>query len=308
MIDRIPKISWLDKSTADYALEKADKMTFEKIGYPDYMLNPKELLEKDYKGFEVDSDILLNTIVNYDLFNRKKTNKKIDDPVDKSEWMMTPQTVNAYYNPFDNSINFPAGILQSPFFDAQQPDYLNYGAIGAVIGHELTHAFDSNGSSFDANGVLYNWWSDSTYSEFTNLTTCFVDQYNQYKIEVSGGKEINMNGKITLTENMSDNGGLKRSFEAWKLSSKDAKTFNERNKALPDLSNFTAEQLFYISFGQTWCEKMTPEVTEKLNDSDPHSRGKYRVIGSISNNEHFAKTFNCPKNSPMNPEKKCLIW
>ena len=114
--------------------------------------------------------------------------------------------------------------------------------------------------------------------------------------------------KITLTENMSDNGGLKRSFEAWKLSSKDAKTFNERNKALPGLSDFTAEQLFYISFGQTNCEKITSEVTEKLNDKDPHSRGKYRVIGSVSNNEHFAKTFNCPKNSPMNPEKKCLIW
>jgi len=308
MVDRIPKISWLDKSTADYALEKINKMSYEKVGYPDYILNPKELSEKDYKGFEVDSDILLNTIVNYNIFNRNKANKKIDDPVDNSEWMMTPQTVNAYYYPFDNSINFPAGILQSPYFDAQQPDYLNYGAIGSIIGHELTHAFDSDGSSFNADGVLYNWWTDSTYNEFTNLTTCFVDQYSQYKIEVSGGKEINMNGKITLAENMSDNGGLSRSFEAWKLSSKDTKTFKERNRALPGLSDYTAEQLFYISFGQTWCNKVTPERAEKLNESDPHSRGKYRIIGSVSNNEHFAKTFNCPKNSSMNPEKKCLIW
>ena len=107
---------------------------------------------------------------------------------------------------------------------------------------------------------------------------------------------------------MSDNGGLSRSFEAWKLSSKDTKTFKERNRALPGLSDYTAEQLFYISFGQTWCNKVTPERAEKLNESDPHSRGKYRIIGSVSNNEHFAKTFNYPKNSPMNPEKKCLIW
>jgi len=221
---------------------------------------------------------------------------------------MMPQTVNAYYYPLDNSINFPAGILQPPFYNAQQPDYLNYGAMGSIIGHELTHAFDNTGSLFDAEGTLNNWWTNSTLNEFNDLTTCFVDQYNQYKVEVSGGKEINLNGKITLGENMADNGGLSRSLEAWKLSSKDDKMFNERNKALPGLSDFTAEQLFFISFGQAFCEKYTPEIREKRIEDDPHSPGEYRVIGSISNNEYFAKAFNCPKKSPMNPEKKCLIW
>jgi len=308
MIDRIPKMSWLDKATADYATEKVNKLIYEKIGYPDYIFNPKELLEKDYEGFDVDPHILFNTLVNFKVFNINKYNKKIDNPVDFSEWFMKPYTVNLYYNTGDNSINSPAGILQPPLFDAQQPDYLNYGAIGSLIGHELTHAFDTMGSLYDINGVLNNWWTNSTYNEFNKLTMCFEDQYNQYKIEVSDGKEINMNGKITLGENIADNGGISRSLEAWKLSRRDAKKFNERNKALPGLSNFTTEQLFYIAFGQLYCEKITPEMAEIDNENDPHSQGKYRVIGTLSNNEHFAKVFNCPKNSPMNPEKKCLIW
>jgi len=267
------------------------------------------LLEKDYEGFEIDSEFLFNTIVNSEISLARKRIKKLDETVDDSEWNMTPQTVNAYYYPMDNSINFPAAIFQLPFFSANQPDYLNYGAIGSIAGHELTHAFDSSGSLFDANGVLNNWWTNSTYYEFDNLSKCFIDQYNQYKLIGSEGKEFNLNGKLTLNENLADNGGLSRSFEAWKLSSiKDPKKFSERNKALPGLSDFTPEQLFYIAFGQSFCEKNTPELLEMLNETDPHSPGQYRIIGSVSNNEHFAKTFNCPKNSPMNPEKKCLIW
>jgi len=309
MAERIPKMAWIDKATAEYAIEKVNKMSSEKIGYADYILKPEELWEKDYKGFEFDSESLFNTIINSEMFLARKAIKKLDVPVDDSEWRMTPQTVNAYYYPMDNSINFPAAIFQLPFFSTDQPDYLNYGAIGSIAGHELTHAFDSSSSLFDATGVLNNWWTNSTYYEFDNSSKCFIDQYNQYKLIGSGGKEFNLNGKLTLDENLADNGGLSRSFEAWKLSSiNDPKKFSERNKALPGLSDFTPEQLFYIAFGQSFCEKSTPEVTELINEKDPHSPGKYRVIGSIANNEHFAKTFNCPKNSPMNPEKKCLIW
>jgi len=309
MLERIPKMAWIDKATAEYAIEKVNKMSSEKIGYADYILKPEELWEKDYKGFEFDSESLFNTIINSEMFLARKAIKKLDVPVDDSEWRMTPQTVNAYYYPMDNSINFPAAIFQLPFFSTDQPDYLNYGAIGSIAGHELTHAFDSSGSLFDANGVLNNWWTNSTYYEFDNLSKCFIDQYNQYKLIGSEGKEFNLNGKLTLNENLADNGGLSRSFEAWKLSSiKDPKKFSERNKALPGLSDFTPEQLFYIAFGQSFCEKNTPELLEMLNETDPHSPGQYRIIGSVSNNEHFAKTFNCPKNSPMNPEKKCLIW
>jgi len=307
MLERIPKMSWIDKTTAEAAIEKVNKLSSKKIGYPDYILNPKELLEKDYEGFEVDSKSFFNTLVNGEVLIAKKTIKKITESVGELDWDMTPQTVNAYYSPMDNSINFPAGIFQPPFFSSNQPDYLNYGGIGTVAGHELTHAFDSSGSLFDANGALKNWWTESTFEKFNNLSMCFVDQYNQYKIKVSNG-ETNMNGKLTLNENLADNGGLSRALEAWKFTSKDTKKFNERNKALPGLSEFTDEQLFYIAFGQSFCEKMKPELVEIYNEKDTHSRGKYRVIGSVSNNEHFAKTFNCPKNSPMNPEKKCLIW
>jgi len=309
MLDRLPKMAWIDKDTAEYAIEKVNKMSSEKIGYADYILNPKELWERDYEGFEIDSESFFNTVINNEIFLARKNVKKYDVPVDGKEWEMTPQTVNAYYSLMDNSINFPAGIFQPPFFSADQPDYLNYGAVGDVAGHELTHAFHSSGSLFDANGVLNNWWTNATYSEFNDLSECFVDQYNQYKIIGSEGKVINLNGKLTLDENLADNGGLGRSFEAWKLSYiKDPKKFSERNKALPGLSDFTPEQLFYIAFGQSNCEKSTPEVSEMNSEIDPHSPGKYRIIGSIVNSEHFAKTFNCPKNSPMNPEKKCLIW
>jgi len=306
MINRIPKISWLDQATADYAIEKVKKMYTENIGYPDYILKPKELL-KEYEGFEIDSDVFFNTIINYTKFIVGKNIKSIDEPVDLHEWKITPQKINAYYSPYDNSINFPAGILQSPLYNVNQPDYLNYGGIGSIIGHELTHAFGSNGSLFDADGLLRNWWTNSTFNQYTDLTTCFVEQYNQYKIMVnSEGKDINVNGELTLNENIADNGGIKRAFEAWKLSSKDTKKFKERNKALPGLSKFTPEQLFYVSFGQNYCEKATPTKLE--NSVDVHAIGKYRVIGVVSNDEDFAKAFNCPKKSPMNPEKKCLIW
>jgi len=309
MLNRIPNISWLDQATADYAVEKVNEMYSENIGYPDYILNPKELLKKDYEGLEIDSNVFFNTMVNYNIFSVKENIKIIDEPVVFNEWKMTPQTVNAYYSLQENSINFPAAILQPPYYNVHQPDYLNYGGIGSAIGHELTHAFDNNGRLYDADGVVRDWWTNSTANQFNDLSMCFVDQYNQYKIIVSNdGEEINMNGKQTLGENLADNGGISRAFEAWKLSSKDTKKFNERNKALPGLSDFTAEQLFYVAFGQSFCEKQTPETTKHDHLYDVHSTGKYRVIGVLSNNENFAKVFNCPKNSPMNPEKKCLIW
>jgi len=304
MEDRIQNVSWLDLFTAGQATETLKSMTYEKIGYPDYIFKPKELFVKEYEGFEVDSSVFLNSIVNYEIF----FHKKIEVPKDHSKWDMTPQTVNAYYHPGDNSINVPAGILQPPLLDLRQPDYLNYGAIGSVIGHELTHAFDNNSDLFNPMNTSFDRWSNSTHTQFNNLSKCFEDQYSQYEIEVSDGKKIKMSGKITLGENIPDNGGINRAFEAWKLSSNDTSIFNERNKVLPDLSKFTAEQLFFVSYSQFWCEKITPELAEKHNESNPHSRGKHRVIGTLSNNDYFAKAFNCPKKSPMNPEKKCILW
>jgi len=308
MYDRIPKMSWLDQSTTNFAIEKLNKMSSDKIGYPDYIFKPKELL-KDYEGFEIDSDVFFNTLVNFQIFTLKKYIRKIDEPVDDDKWFLKPQEANAYNHLMSNTIAFPAGILQPPFFNSQQPDYLNYGAMGSTIGHELIHAFDRMGSSYDANGILTNWWTNSTLKEYDNLSMCFIDQYNQYVYTASDGSKYKLNGKLTLNENLADNGGLSRALEAWKLSSKDPKKFNERNKALPNLSNFTADQLFYIAFGQSYCENYTPEIVRKgYEEQNVHSPGRYRIIGSVSNSEHFAKIFNCPKNSPMNPEKKCSVW
>jgi len=306
MLNRILETSWLDQTTFDEAINKVNKITFDNIGYPVYILKPKELI-KDYEGFEVDSEVLFNTIINYGKFIVRKKIKSIDEPVKSDEWIMNPQTVNANYYPIDNTMFFTAGVLQQPFYNVHQPDYINYGFIGSIIGHELTHAFDNSGRLFDANGVYRNWWTNSTTNQFENLSTCFIEQYDQYKMVVND-EEINIDGKQTLGENLADNGGINRSLEAWKLSRKDKKKFNERNKALPGLSDFTAEQLFYVSFGQIYCEKRTPESLKHQILTNEHSPGKYRIIGTLSNNENFAKVFNCPKNSPMNPEKKCLIW
>ncbi|OUM64689.1 hypothetical protein PIROE2DRAFT_42280, partial [Piromyces sp. E2] len=306
MINRIPKMTWLDDTTKEYAIKKVEMMS-NKIGYPDFIMQPKQLAKK-YEGFDIDLDDYFNIFTNYKIFSVKENTKNLDKPVQKGVWFMTPQTVNAYYYTSDNSINFPAGILQPPFFNAKEPDYLNYGGIGMVVGHELTHAFDSTGSQFDASGKYFNWWTEDSYKEYSNLAMCFVDQYNQYTIKDSEGNDVNANGMLTINENLADNGALSRAYEAWILSSKNVEKFTERNKALPGLSDYTLDQLFYIAFGQSWCEKFRPEYLVELVTKDLHSVPKHRVNGVVSNNEHFAKTFNCPKNSPMNPEKKCKIW
>ncbi|ORX65987.1 zincin [Anaeromyces robustus] len=196
------------------------------------------------------------------------------------------------------------GILQSPKFDINQPDYINYGNIGSTIGHELTHAFDNNGKNYDAEGKEFNWWTDNDSDEFDEFSQCFIDQYNSYSFELEG-EEYNVDGERTLGENLADNGELDRAYEAWKLSiENNPEKAKERNKLLPGLSNYTMDQLFYISFAHSFCEV---GVSEYANE-DEHSPGKSRVNGSVSNNERFAKIFNCPTKKPMNPDMKCVLW
>jgi len=307
MSHRIPRMSWLDRQTRNLAIQKVFSLT-DKIGYPDFVMKPKKVSE-EYEGLEVDSDSFFNNIVNSNFFDVGKNLKDIKKPVDRTKWEMTPQTVNAYYNPPMNEIVFPAGILQTPFFNSKDPYYLNYGGIGSVVGHELTHAFDNNGRQYDSKGKLRNWWSNSTLEEFNKLTQCFIDQYESYYIEDKKGNKYYIKGKLTLGENLADNGGLARAYEAWKISlNKDHENAKKHNPRLPGLTQYTLDQLFYISFGQIWCSKSRPESAVQRIRTDPHSPPKHRVNGAVSNSEHFSKTFNCPPNSPMNPEKKCLIW
>jgi len=199
---------------------KISNVNFNKIGYPDYILNPKELL-KEFEGFEIDPDVFFNTIVNYGLFNERKVLKKMDVPADYKGWKELPQTANAFFNVLDNSITIPAGILQPPFIDLNQPDYINYGAIGNIISHELIHAFDSYNSLFDGNGLYIlqsEWWPDYYSTMMYDCAGCYVKQYEGYSYKDGNMSPIYLNGRLTFNENFADSVGLNRSFEAWMLS------------------------------------------------------------------------------------------
>lgn len=294
MINRISKMEWLDEETRDYAKIKVEKMK-EKIGYPEDIMIPKKLYQR-YENIEI-NDLFDLTILN-NIFSYGKE-LKILDP---NEWISTPYEVNAYYDPISNSILFPAAYLQSPIYSSNEQDYINYGAIGSTIGHELTHAFDNSGRLFDVDGNMRNWWTDNDNEEFLEYSQCFIDEYDSITYPL-GGETLKVNGKKTLGENLADNGGLARAYDAWQLSiQKNPEKAVERNMKLPGFENYTTDQLFYIVYGQKRCSNdYSPE-------SDNHSPGIARVNGVVANSEHFAKTFNCPEKSPMNPDNKCVLW
>ncbi|ORX68078.1 zincin [Anaeromyces robustus] len=306
MVKRIPNMTWLDEPTAEYAVNKTlaiNKM----IGFPDYITDPIELA-KDYEGLKSFGDDFFTNIMNLITFNIGDNLKSFFEPIKSDDWVMAPQTVNAYYQPLNNQIVFPAGILQKPIFNYHSPSYLNYGVFGAVAGHELTHAFDNNGKKYTIEGNYENWWTDSTNEEFNELTQCFVDEYSSFSIEDENGVKHYVNGTSTLAENLADNGGVDRAYEAWKISIEKDVNAKENNKLLPGLTKYTQDQLFFIAYGQFWCTKPRPEIAANYINEEVHSPPIYRVNGVAYNSQRFAKIFNCPTNSPMNPEKKCVIW
>ncbi|ORX81867.1 zincin [Anaeromyces robustus] len=306
MNKRISELSWLDETTKENANKKAHSLIKE-VGYPDFIMNPKELYEYS-KDLEIDPNEFFNNLINYIKFKNTKDNKQLETEESSKDWVLSPIEANAYYKMNSNKYVFPAGILQSPFYNSFNPNYLNYGGIGMIIGHELSHAFDNNGKLFDYEGKLNNWWTNSTSKEFENLSQCFVKQYNQYYITDTEGEKHYINGSYSLGENLGDNGGISRSYEAWKLSLENDPDSKEKNKSIPGLSKYTHDQLFFIAFGQNWCSKNSAETNIKYYLKNEHPPSKFRVIGTISNSEYFATAFKCKKNSPMNPEKKCKIW
>lgn len=230
-------LKWMDGETRKLAEEKADAIS-DMIGFPDYILNADQLDEK-YKELKINSKEYFNNNINVNKFILKKNLERLDKPVNKTAWGMTPPTVNAYYTPSKNQIVFPAGILQIPFYDINNPKSLNFGAMGVVMGHELTHAFDDHGREYDKNGNLHRWWNETTIERFKERTDCFAKQYGDYEIN---GKKIN--GKQTLGENIADNGGLKAAYHAY------TKNNIERDKLLLPGINMTHRQLFFVSFAQ----------------------------------------------------------
>jgi putative endopeptidase len=229
-------------------------------------------------------------------FEVRRQLSKIGKPVDKKEWQMSQPTVNAYYDPQQNNINFPAGILQPPFWDNKMDDAVNYGAIGAVIGHELTHGFDDEGRQFDARGNLRDWWKAEDAKAFEQRADCFVQQYGGY----TAIDDVKLNGKLTLGENTADNGGMRLAYMA--LMSKLAGKEPEKR------DGFTAEQRFFLGWGQIWCENRTPEVARLRAQTDPHSPGRYRVNGVVSNMPEFQKAFACGTRSTEAKGPACRVW
>lgn len=288
--ERIEASSWMCDSTKAKAKEKLNAMIV-KIGYPDKW--------RDYSSLEIKNDSYYANIVRSRIFECAYQMSKIGKPVDPTEWLMSPQTVNAYYNPTTNEICFPAGILQPPFFDMNADDAVNYGAIGVVIGHEMTHGFDDQGRNYDKDGNLNNWWSEEDAKQFAERTQILVDHFN--KIEVYPGTFAN--GQFTLGENIADNGGVNISFQALQK----AKT----EGAIQDvMDNFTANQRFFLAYANVWANNVRDEEILRRTKEDPHSLGKWRVNGTLPHIDGFIEAFNVKEGDAMYlaPEQRARIW
>ena len=285
----LQKIDWMSPQTRQKALEKLHAIT-NKIGYPEKW--------KDYSSVQISRDDAIGNSERATEFEVRRDLNKIGKPVDRLEWQMTPPTVNAYYDPQMNNINFPAGILQPPFFMREGDDAVNFGAIGAVIGHELTHAFDDQGRQFDAKGNLADWWTEADAKAYDQRSQCLVNEYGSFK-----AGDVNLNGKLTLGENTADNGGARIAYMA--LMDKLAKL---PGKASEKVDGFTPQQRFFLGFGQVWCENARPEQERLQATTDPHSLPQYRVNGTVSNMPEFSSAFSCKEGQPMVREKACRVW
>jgi len=283
----ISELSWMTPETKKQALDKLAHIE-NKIGYPDKW--------RDYSKLTIVRGDALGNSLRANVFEFDRQLNKIGKPVDRSEWGMTPPTVNAYYNPRENNINFPAGILQPPFYSPNIDDAVNFGAIGAVIGHELTHGFDDQGSQFDADGNLRDWWTAKDREQFDKLEACFVNEYDSF-VAVD---DVHLNGKLTLGENTADNGGLRIS----RMALLDVLAGTPEKPT----DGFSPEQRFFVGWAQIWCENERPEFARLMAKVNPHSPGKYRVNGVVGNMSEFEKAFSCKPGAPMVRKPACRTW
>ncbi|MFK8029795.1 MAG: M13 family metallopeptidase [Gammaproteobacteria bacterium] len=285
----IKDLDWMGEATRVEALDKLSKFT-PKIGYPDVW--------KNYDSLTVDANDLYGNLERSNKAEYARSLAKLGGPVDKNEWGMTPQTVNAYYNPPQNEIVFPAAILQPPYFDLTSDDAVNYGAIGAVIGHEIGHGFDDAGSTFDGDGVLRDWWTDEDKAEFEKRTSRLVDQYNEFKVF----DDLNVNGEFTLGENIGDLGGLSIALKAYKMSL--------NGKPAPVMDGFTGEQRVFIGYAQAWLRKSREEAVRQQVGTDPHSPVQFRVNGVVRNVPEFYSAFDVKPSDDLYlpPKERVKIW
>jgi putative endopeptidase len=286
-LDRdIRALPWMTEETKKAAVAKL-KLITNNVGVPKKW--------RDYSAVTIARDDYLGNAVRAGQAAHKRNLDKIGKPTDKTEWGMTTPTVNAFYSPQNNSINFPAGILQLPFFDAGRDMALNYGGIGAVIGHELTHGFDDSGRKFDGDGNLRDWWTAKDGKEFEQRAACIADQYSGY----TAVDDVKLNGKLTLGENTADGGGVRVALMAM---------LEAMKGSLEKVDGFTPEQRVFLGFAQVWCQNVRPEQARLRAQTDPHAPGKYRVNGTFSNMPEFQKAFSCHAGQPMVRENACHVW
>ena len=285
----IENLDWMGRDTKVQAQAKLAKLTT-KIGYPRKW--------RDYSKLQTKRDDLVGNVMRANRFEFDRSIAKLGKPIDRDEWFMTPQTINAYYNPSMNEIVFPAAILQPPYFNVEADDATNYGAIGATIGHEISHSFDDSGSQFDGDGNLRDWWTKEDHEKFAAKTKALIDQYAAYE-PVAG---YHVNGALTLGENIADNSGLAIAYKAYRLSLGD--------KEAPIIDGFTGDQRFYLSFGQSWRDKTRDEQTIVYLKSDPHTPDKFRVNGSVVNEPAFYRAFDVKEGDKMYlpPDRRVIIW
>jgi len=294
--DDIKTLPWMSDATKAAAEEKLS-MIRNKIGYPEKW--------RDYSAFKVKRDDLIGNVRRDAVFSRDYMLNKLGKPVDEKEWGMSPPTVNAYYNPPFNDINFPAGILQPPFFDFTIDPAVNFGGIGVVIGHEMTHGFDDEGSKYDGKGNLREWQTPEDRKAFTERTDCEVAEYGGFDAapahdDVPAQK---LNGKLTLGENTADNGGLRIAWMAL------LDTLAAQGKSINDkVDGYTEAQRYFLGFAQVWCQNQTEKSARQSALTDPHSPGRWRTNGSVQNFDEFGKAFGCTKGQPMYPVNSCRVW
>ena len=287
MREDIRTLTWMSDATKQRAIEKLETIV-NKIGYPDKW--------RDYSSVQVRRGDFWGNVERAQRFEQRRDLAKIGKPLDRGEWLMTPPTVNAYYNAQMNDINFPAGVLQPPLYDPKMDDAPNYGNTGGTIGHELTHGFDDQGRQFDAKGNLKDWWTPEDSKAFNDRAQCIADQYAQYVIV----DDIRINSKLTLGEDVADVGGLILAWMAWKAET--------AGKALESRDGLTPEQRFFVGFAQWACENDRPENLRVKALTDPHSPGKYRVNGIVVNMPEFEQAFSCKPGSAMVSAKRCRVW
>jgi predicted metalloendopeptidase len=291
----LDQLTWMSDTTKQKAYEKLSTIV-NNIGYPDKW--------RDYSSVTIQSGDYAGNAVRARAFEVQRQLKKIEKPTDRKDWGMTPPTVNAYYRPPMNDINFPAGILQPPFYGKLMDDAVNYGAIGVVIGHELTHGFDDQGRKYDAQGNFRDWWTADDAKAFEERADCTAKEYSSF-VSVKGDKgdgtdDVKLNGKLTLGENTADNGGLKLAYMAL--------TNIIGNTPVKPIDGYTPAQRYFLAYGQIWCQNVTDQQARKLVLIDPHSPGRWRVNGAVQNSAAFQQAFGCKAGQPMVSQNACRVW